>query len=136
MKNCLFLSRRNIETLLSKLDDLAAGNPTHCAIIKNDDRHPEFAQSYSSVLVAATEIDRAGGYNAGELIHRVVLTRADLNTLRASLAANPSPDFSAPMRSEPPSAPLDIYPVEDTLYYSERSPGWINPRHVTGNSVH
>ncbi len=51
-KNVVYLSRRNLLTLLSKLDRKAAGEDTKCAIVKN--RNPgEFQQTMSSILVVA-----------------------------------------------------------------------------------
>lgn len=60
------LTRRNLLTLLSKLDRVAAGGVSGCAIVKRDDRHPIYPQSMPEILVKAVEddeyyIDRAAG---------------------------------------------------------------------------
>jgi len=62
----VYLSRRNLLTLLSKLDRKAAGEETACTIIKNDNMHPVYAQSMKSISVIAVEdkdyyIDRPAG---------------------------------------------------------------------------
>ena len=51
----IYLSRRNLLTLLSKLDRRAAGEDTHCILLKNDDMHDTYAQTMPSVLVQAVE---------------------------------------------------------------------------------
>lgn len=40
--NQIYLTRRNLLTLLSKLDRQAAGETTACTIIKHDTAHPKF----------------------------------------------------------------------------------------------
>ncbi len=63
----VYLSRRNLLTLLSKLDRKKAGEQTHCCIIKQDTLNPEFPQTGASeVQVIAVEneeyyIDRTPG---------------------------------------------------------------------------
>jgi hypothetical protein len=51
----VYLSRRNLEVLLSKLDRLGRGERTACAIVKcrNPDDPPEYAQSLDEVAVVA-----------------------------------------------------------------------------------
>lgn len=51
----VYLSRRNLLTLLSKLDRQQAGEATACTIIKNDDKHPKYPQSAKSIIVTAVE---------------------------------------------------------------------------------
>jgi hypothetical protein len=55
MTSRVFLSRRNLLTLLSKLDRKAAGEETFCTIIKNDNTHPKYAQTMKSIEVVAVE---------------------------------------------------------------------------------
>lgn len=64
----LYLTRRNLETLLSKLDRKGQGEETKCAIIKyrNDLNPAEFQQSMLEVTIVAVEdrdyyIDRFPG---------------------------------------------------------------------------
>jgi len=53
--NQVYLSRRNLLTLLSKLDRLKAGEVTACTIIKNDTKHPKYPQSMKEIVVTAIE---------------------------------------------------------------------------------
>ena len=69
----VYLSRRNLLTLLSKLDRRAEGEFTHCTIIKNDTVHPVFPQSHAAIKVTAVEdgdyyIDRPPGLIAEGLL--------------------------------------------------------------------
>lgn len=57
IENRLFLSRRNLETLLSKLDRKKAGEHTACSVIKfrNEQDPPEYQQTMARVTVVAVE---------------------------------------------------------------------------------
>ncbi len=62
----IFLSRRNLQTLLNKLDRAKAGEFTACTIIKNDTVHPIYPQTISQVMITAVEdeqyyVDRTAG---------------------------------------------------------------------------
>lgn len=52
--NQIYLTRRNLLTLLSKLDRQAAGETTACTIIKHDTVHPKFPIQ-EAVIVTAIE---------------------------------------------------------------------------------
>lgn len=57
----LFLSRRNLQTLINKLDGVKEGNPSKCTIIKYDGSHPRYPMTsdgegvLSSVMITAVE---------------------------------------------------------------------------------
>ena len=53
--NQVYLSRRNLLSLLSKLDRQAAGENTFCTIIKCDSQHPLFPQTMNEIHVCAVE---------------------------------------------------------------------------------
>lgn len=53
----LYLSRRNLLVLLSKLDRKKAGEVTACTIIKLDDKNPTYKQSPTRISVTAVEDD-------------------------------------------------------------------------------
>lgn len=55
--NTIFLSRRNLLTLINKLDRVQAGGESACAIIKYDSAHPEYPTDCAPVIVAALEDD-------------------------------------------------------------------------------
>jgi hypothetical protein len=51
----VFLSRRNLLVLLSKLDRVKAGEFSHCTIIKTDNSHPRYPQTMKEIEVTAVE---------------------------------------------------------------------------------
>lgn len=51
----VYLSRRNLLTLLSKLDRAAAGEQTFCTLIKRDNAHPVYPQTMDAIEVVAIE---------------------------------------------------------------------------------
>lgn len=51
------LSRRNLLTLLSKLDRVAAGESSNCMIVKRDDVHEKYPQTMKEIEVLAVEDD-------------------------------------------------------------------------------
>lgn len=53
----VYLSRRNLLALLSKLDRRANGEATTGAIIKSDNQHPTYPQTMSAIEVYAVEDD-------------------------------------------------------------------------------
>lgn len=55
MANRIYLSRRNLLTLLSKLDRQAAGEATSCTLVKSDNAHPKYAQTMDHIYVIAVE---------------------------------------------------------------------------------
>jgi hypothetical protein len=61
----LYLSRRNLLALLSKLDRVKDGGQSACAIVKNDTTHPVYPQSCQIYIQAVEDedyyIDRAAG---------------------------------------------------------------------------
>jgi len=61
----VYLSRKNLLTLLSKLDRLKNGESTSCTIIKSDTSHPKYPCSDEIVITAIEDeeyyIDRKPG---------------------------------------------------------------------------
>lgn len=51
----IYLSRRNLLTLLSKLNRKAKGEPTACTLLKQDNKHPVYPQTMKQILVTALE---------------------------------------------------------------------------------
>jgi hypothetical protein len=61
----VYLTRRNLQTLLNKLDRTAKGDLSHCSIVKYDRVHPEYPCS-DIIRVTAVEdevyyVDREPG---------------------------------------------------------------------------
>ncbi len=55
MGHCVYLSRRNLLTLLNKLDRVAAGGTSFRTIVKYDNVHPVYPQSMDICSVTAVE---------------------------------------------------------------------------------
>lgn len=51
----VYLSRRNLLTLLSKLNRKAKGEPTACTLLKQDNKHPVYPQTMSKIMITALE---------------------------------------------------------------------------------
>lgn len=67
----LYLTRRNILTLLSKLDRKRNGEDSYCSIIKNDNQHSIYPQTMQSCLVTAIEDeDYYTDRDAGEVLDK------------------------------------------------------------------
>lgn len=71
MANKIYLSRRNLLVLLSKLDRKAAGEETACAIIKHKNAlNPEqFQQSMDMCFVTAVEDDEYYAEREAGIMH-------------------------------------------------------------------
>lgn len=66
MSERVFLSRRNLLALLSKLDRVKAGQHSACTLEKCDNVHPKYPQTMPSIVVTAVEdedyyVDRSAG---------------------------------------------------------------------------
>lgn len=57
MTERIFLTRRNLQTLLNKLDRTAKDDPSACTILKLDNQHPVYPQTMSCCIVSAVEDD-------------------------------------------------------------------------------
>lgn len=51
----LYLTRKNLLTLLSKLDRKKEGGLSFCTIIKHDTVHPKYPQSHPNIMITALE---------------------------------------------------------------------------------
>lgn len=51
----VYLSRRNLLTLLSKLDRAKDGDHTYLTIVKYDTAHPKYPQTHDTIVVTAVE---------------------------------------------------------------------------------
>lgn len=65
----IYLSRRNLLTLLSKLDRKREGQWTQCTLIKCDTAHPDFPQTMDEIAVVAVEDDAYYAYRNAGLVH-------------------------------------------------------------------
>lgn len=53
----IYLSRRNLQTLLNKLDRTKAGDPSSCTLVKRDLVHPVYPCSDVTVVTAVEDSD-------------------------------------------------------------------------------
>lgn len=65
--NKVYLSRRNLLVLLSKLDRAAKGEQTFQTIIKADTTHPKYPCSVQTAIIAVEDEDYYTDREAGEV---------------------------------------------------------------------
>ena len=51
----IFLTRRNLQTLLNKLNAVARGEQSDCTLIKQDNTHSKYPQTMRQCVVTAVE---------------------------------------------------------------------------------
>lgn len=67
MGQVVYLTRRNLLTLLSKLDRVRAGEHSACTVIKNDTTHPKYPCSDRIVCVGVEDDDYYADREAGPI---------------------------------------------------------------------
>lgn len=114
--NKLYLSKRNIATLLEKLDSVRDGEASTCTIIKNDTEHPVYAQTVRRVAVTATETQDA--YVNG-VSPRLQLSRPTLMSLmdRMEQQSDGAIQFDD----------LDVFAIPDEKYYGDPGEAKVAP---------
>lgn len=113
----VFLSIRNVQTLLNKLDRNAAGDASACTIVKRDNVHPVYPQTMSACRVTASETVQL--YDRTTAEHIVVVARQALVNLLAGLGPI--------ILTDDHDRNIQIDVVEDDQYYTDRLPGWVHP---------
>lgn len=68
----VYLTRRNLVALLSKLDRVKAGEDSFCTLVKSDTRHPQFPCTDEIMVVAIEDEDYYTDRPAGEVFHKDV----------------------------------------------------------------
>jgi hypothetical protein len=63
----VYLTRRNLLTLISKLDRVKAGEESACTIVKTDTAHPKYPCSDSIVVMAVEDEDYYTDREAGSV---------------------------------------------------------------------
>lgn len=63
----VYLSRRNLLTLLSKLDRVKAGEVSLCTLIKQDTLHEKYPQTIDKIMITAIEDEEYYDREAGEV---------------------------------------------------------------------
>jgi hypothetical protein len=115
----VYLSKRNILTLLSKLDRAKSGDFSACTIIKNDTTHKKYPQSMESIIVTAHEDgEQPVLYYYADV--RLLLSRSKLNEL-LTFVSNGSAIGSLKLKG------VKVFAVVDEEYYTERRAGEVHP---------
>ena len=121
----VFLTERNVKSLLNKLDRVKAGEFSACNIIKCDYLHKKYPQTmeYCSIKAVETYDDL---YKDGQkyTVNQIFVTREDLNkltTVGSTLLIQLADDNGLTDDS------LTVESVTDKEYYAEREPGFIVP---------
>jgi len=120
----VYLTRRNLLTLLSKLDRKGNGEKTACTIVKADNRHEKYPQTMKSTTVVAVEYgDNFTGptlYIARDLL-RALLLDLDQKKARAEAAC-----VTVIKEAHPKKVPktIIVFALENEDYYAGmRFPG-------------
>jgi hypothetical protein len=64
----LYLTRRNLLTLLSKLDRRHEGGITACTIVKQDTKHPKYPSTDAVMVTAVEDADYYTDREPGEVL--------------------------------------------------------------------
>jgi hypothetical protein len=121
----VYLSRRNIQTLLNKLDRVKAGDFSACTLIKCDNQHAKYPQTMSECAVSAIE----GNASLPGNENQIYLTREDLTGLLSGLDG---PGNAADGKSgvgklyQGVNVVVQVYALEDKEYYDTRLPGEVH----------
>lgn len=125
MPGKVYLSRRNLLTLLCKLDRKEKGEKTSCTLIKKDNQHEKYPQTMIRLSVVAIEND------CNFTGTKVFLSRLVLRTLISELdqkkagkeVACVAVIKEAPHPKRTPKC-IEVFAIEDEEYYSSmRLPG-------------
>jgi hypothetical protein len=112
----LYLSKRNLATLLGKLDKLNGGEASSCTIVKSDHAHPVYPQSMRRITVTAVE---DGDRYFSAVSSRVNLSRQTLTALLEQLDKRGGGEIGI--------EGMRIVAVPDAKYYGAHAPSSITP---------
>lgn len=106
----IYLSKRDLATLLGKLDSVRDGGTSSCTIIKSEFAHPLFPQTLRRISVMATEAQEQ--YLPG-VSPRLHLARSTLTTLMVQLEQQSGDAVRVDA--------VEVVSVPDEQYYVDRS---------------
>lgn len=112
----IYLSNRDINTLLQKLDSVRDGEHSSCTIVKNDVSHPVFPQTLRRISVMAAETEDRYLQGVSPRLH---LSRSTLTGLLEHLEKQSD---SAIQIDD-----VGVFPVPDEKYYVDRSTAQYSP---------
>lgn len=115
MAHKVYLSRRNIQSLLNKLDRVKTGDFSNVTLIKCDNQHAKYPQTMEACRVTGVEKDEDPSLPQNDT--QIHLTRKDLNGLLADLDSKAKSDLVLVLGD------VAVHPLEDAEYYDTRMPG-------------
>lgn len=113
----VYLTRRNIQSLLNKLDRVKTGDFSNVTLIKCDNIHPKYPQTMVECRVTGVEKDEIPSLPQNET--QIHITRENLNMLLSDIGRKTDLVLTL--------GDVGVYPVEDADYYESRSPGMVHP---------
>ena len=127
----VYLSKRNINSLLSKLDrNKITPGSSACTIIKGDNKHRIYPQTARTIVVIATESESSFREHSIDLLY-LYLDRNYLEKLSKSLATVLLPVHVIPNGL---SNEIEICAIQDEEYYTDRHPGEVYPADLPQNN--
>jgi len=120
----VYLTQRNLKTLLSKLDRVANGQVSSCTLIKKDTDHKKYPQTdwFPYIYVSAEE-DKIENIREESSYAYVSINRNHINTLLSELNENVT--YELVIGSKLTFA--KVIGIQDTEYYTDRTPGSVLP---------
>lgn len=115
----VYLSVRNVQTLLNKLARAEAGELTACTLIKHDNTHPVYPQTMALCGVRADPVDQTY-YYCGPDGDGVCLSKATLEQMLET-------HCTVTVTGEWPGIAIDVAVIPDTEYYIHRGAGQVHP---------
>lgn len=124
MEHKVYLSRRNIQTLLNKLDRMKSGDFSACTLTKCDNLHAKYPQTMEACRVTAVETYDDLYKNGNKFTSdQIFLTREELIKLLTGT------EMVIQLADEKglTDDTLTVYSLEDAEYYDTREPGMVHP---------
>ena len=120
----VYLTRRNLLTLISKLDRKGKGEKTACTIVKADNLHENYPQTMKSLSVIAVEF--GGNFTGSKLYIDRGLLKVLLSDLDRRRAGAEVTCVTVIKEAHPKKVPktIEVIALENEDYYSgKRFPG-------------
>jgi hypothetical protein len=122
----VYLTRRNLLTLLSKLDRKGKGDETGCTLVKNDNLHEQYPQTMKSLTVVAVEY--GGNFRGAKLYLSRHLIKTLLSSLDQKKAGKEMTCVALVKEAHPKKSPkiIEVLSLENDEYYTGmRLPGEV-----------
>lgn len=110
----VFVTQRNLKTLIAKLNAVAAGEQSFCTITKHDDTHPVYPQTDPVFTLTSVE---EGLPARGDAFNQIYLRRKDMVEMLSALTEDVTRDFVDSVSN------IQMTAIRDDEYYTDREPG-------------